>query len=189
MLWNDKLNLHEPFFFLCALSQAIFCVTNAIQVHIVSSIVPVSVNGMPSKHTFPLFPAFTFGIPPCREMNVQTPGTHKCSFWNVDSIPSPWSALWEWFTCGQATWRAQQSTFLSFFPFSYFFLSICHPCTLIRVFLYLGVRKKGEFHPNMKIVVYSPSCCSKRALFPSLPWTQKTILDIISNLLFSLQWE
>lgn len=154
-------------FFLCAFSQAIFCVTNAIQVHIVSGIVPVSVNGMPSKHTFPLFPAFTFGIPPCREMNVQTPGTHKCSFWNVDSIPSPWRALWEWFTCGQATWRAQQSTFFSFFPFS---------CTLILVFLYLGVRKKGEIHPN------------KQALLPSLLWTQKKMLGIIYNLLFSLQW-
>lgn len=72
------------FFEKCALSKAIFCVTNTIQVHIVSSTIPVS-----SKHTFPLFPAFAFGIPPCREMNVQTPGTHKCSFWNVDSIPSP----------------------------------------------------------------------------------------------------
>lgn len=157
MLCNDKLNLHEPLY-----SQAIFCVTNAIQVHIVSSIVPFSVNGMPTKHTFPLFHAFTFGIPPCREMNVQTPGTHKCSYWNVDSIPSPWRALWEWFTCGQAPWRAQPSTFFPFFLFSSFFVYLSSlrsdPC------LFIFRCKKGEIHPKIKIVLYSPSCCSKQAL-------------------------
>ena len=35
------------------------------------------------------------GMQPHGEMNAQTPGTHKCSFRNVDSIPSPWRGLRE----------------------------------------------------------------------------------------------
>lgn len=40
------------FFEKCALSKSIFCVTNAIQVHIVLSTIPVSVNGMPLNTHF-----------------------------------------------------------------------------------------------------------------------------------------